>query len=250
MHNLFMGLAKHSMSVWKDRGLLTPAAMLDIQDTINNFEVPTDVGRIPGKIASGFADFTADQWKHWIIVYSLIALKNRLPDRNYKCWTKFVHACILFCSVRLTPNIIRQAHTHIVEFCQEFQRLYGNAACTINMHLACHMSNCLEDFGPVHSFWCFAFERLKGQLGAIPTNNLSVEVQLMQKFVDGMFINSYIPQLQKSPEVQTLLQLLKHPTKRGTIGSFNQSIDDLPMQTTYTGTDREFTTDELTRMII
>ena len=119
MHNLFMGIAKHSMSVWKDKGFLTPAAMLEIQDTINKFEVPTDVGRIPGKIASGFADFTADQWKHWIIVYSLIALKNRLPDRNYKCWTKFVHACILFCSVRLTPNIIRQAHTHIVQFCQE-----------------------------------------------------------------------------------------------------------------------------------
>ena len=118
------------------------------------------------------------------------------------------------------------------------------------MHLACHMSKCLEDFGPVHSFWCFAFERLNGQLGAIPTNNLSVEVQLMRKFVDGMFINSYIPQLQEPPEIQPLLQLLKHPTKRGTIGSFNQSIDDSPVQTTFTSTEREFTTDELTHMII
>ena len=37
-----------------DRGLLSAADMMQIQATMDAIEVPSDVGRIPGKIASGF----------------------------------------------------------------------------------------------------------------------------------------------------------------------------------------------------
>ena len=35
------------------------------------------------------------------------------------------------------------------------------------------------DYGPVHAFWCFAFERCNGLLGRYHTNNEAVEVQLI-----------------------------------------------------------------------
>ena len=196
--------------------------------------VPSSVGRIPANIASGFTDFTADQWKNWILICSLIALRNIIPDADYSCWTKFVEACVLFCSQRLTVIAISQAYDLIVQYCQAFLELYGKSACTINMHLACHMADCVRDFGLVHSSWCFSFERMNGQLGAIPTNNHSIEVQLMRKFVDGMCLNSFVHS--NCEEVPSLLQLLKHPFKRGTLSFIdNKSLYPQHVLPVYTG---------------
>ncbi len=36
--------------------------------------------------------------------------------------------------------------------------------------------------GPIHNFWLFTFERYNGILGGQPTNNRSIELQLMRPF--------------------------------------------------------------------
>lgn len=146
MHSLFLEMAKHAVSVWKDKGILSQDALIQIQETVNAVNVPSSLRRIPHKIASGFADFTADQWKNWILIYGIVALKDTLPPARFLCWTKFVHACILACSQRISSDAIFKAHNLIIEFCQTFEELYGKSECTINMHLACHMASCMQDF--------------------------------------------------------------------------------------------------------
>ena len=64
MHCLFLGIAKWIVKrIWVDEGLLTPADLNKIQTKMNEFRVPSDLGRIPGKIncGEGFSNFTADQ---------------------------------------------------------------------------------------------------------------------------------------------------------------------------------------------
>lgn len=64
----------------------------DLQEKVNSFVTPDDVGRIPSKIAS-FSGFTADQWRNWILIFSLYSLKEILPYQHYRCWHLFVKAC-------------------------------------------------------------------------------------------------------------------------------------------------------------
>ena len=40
-----------------------------IQERVNTCIVPSGIGRIPVKIQSGFSNFTADQWKNWVLYY-------------------------------------------------------------------------------------------------------------------------------------------------------------------------------------
>ncbi len=47
----------------------------------------------------------------------------------------------------------------------------------------CHLAECVRDYGPLRSFWLFPFERYNGILEGTPTNNRSVEVQIMQRFL-------------------------------------------------------------------
>lgn len=64
MHNLFLGTAKHMMkNVWLPNKILKQNDLKSIQELIDNMKVPSNMGRIPNKIASNFASFTSDQWK-------------------------------------------------------------------------------------------------------------------------------------------------------------------------------------------
>lgn len=68
MHNLFMGSAKHIVKkVWSSNNVLdlSDKKICDkIQSTIDSIQVPTDTGRIPRKIETGFSGLTADQYKN------------------------------------------------------------------------------------------------------------------------------------------------------------------------------------------
>ena len=74
MHNLLLGTGKKMIETWKETDLLTNAKLQEVQKIVDSFACPSDIGRIPFKIASGFAGFTADQWKNWILVFSLVCL--------------------------------------------------------------------------------------------------------------------------------------------------------------------------------
>ena len=181
MHNLLLGTAKHMLLVWKSCKLLKDDFHI-MQDIIDAFVVPDDVGRIPSKISS-FAGFTAEQWKNWTLLYSLPALKNILPFNHYNCWLLFVKACKLICCRSITLNQLEEAGTLLVSFCKKFEDLYGSAFCTINLHLHRHLKECIEDFGPVYAFWLFSFERLNGILGNYHTNNHNISLQLMRRYL-------------------------------------------------------------------
>ena len=69
-----------------------------------------------------------------------------------------------------------------------FEQLFGAEFCTPNLHLNCHLHECIIDYGPPNSFWLFACERLNGIKGAVPTNHQNIEIQLMRKFVTNQQI--------------------------------------------------------------
>lgn len=62
MHNLFLGTGKHMISVWIEQKIISRDHFHDIQALIDNMTVPSDIGRIPSKLESGFAGFKADRF--------------------------------------------------------------------------------------------------------------------------------------------------------------------------------------------
>ena len=81
------------------------------------------------------------------------------------------------------------AHSLLTQFCKEFERLYGCAKVTPNMHLHMHLADCILDYEPVHSFWLFSFEMYNGLLGDYQTNNKSVKIQIFKTFLRDQFLN-------------------------------------------------------------
>ena len=156
---------------------------MKIQDRINKTLVPSDIGRIPHKIESSFYHFTADQYKNWVLHYSIICLHGLLSHDHMECWRLFVSACRLLCRPVISRDEVNQADTLLLQFCQRIEQLFGKEIITPNMHMCCHLKECILDYGPLNHFWLFAFERFNGILGQLPKNNRSVEVQIMKRFL-------------------------------------------------------------------
>lgn len=184
MHNLFLGTAKTVMKkIWLQRDIISSAKLNVIQCRIDNMSVPSDLGRIPKKIASNFSGFTAEQLKNWVLLYSMYALRGILSQDEYHCWQAFVLACFLVCRRIIERQDIVKADLLFVKFCHDVERLYGKDVITPNMHLHCHLSECIKDYGSVYGFWCFSYERYNGILGSFPTNKKNIASQLLHRFI-------------------------------------------------------------------
>ena len=184
MHNLFLGTAKRVFKVWIETGILSPEKLKHIDSKMKNIKLPADIGRIPSNISTAHSRMTADEWKKWTLVYLLYCLFDVVPGPHYNMWRAFVAACNAMCTAVITGRKIEEAHHCLLLFCRQFEQLCGKEFTTPNMHLHLHLRQCLFDFGPVHAFWCFGFERLNGILSSCPTNNRDMSIQLMKKFSD------------------------------------------------------------------
>ena len=114
-----------------------------IQSRVDSTTVPADIGRIPHKIMSGFASLTADQFKNWVVYYSIIAHHGILTHDNLECWRHFVLACRILCSNQLKQDQIIIGDALLLQFCKRTQRLYGPQSVTPNMHMHCHIRDCI-----------------------------------------------------------------------------------------------------------
>ena len=183
MHNLLLGTAKHALQTWIDLGLLSPSSFERIEERVHGLSSPRESGRLPAKISASFAGFTADQWRNWTTIFSAVALKGVLPHAHYVCWLLFVKACSMLCTRIIRKDYVATADMFLIQYCKQVQQLYGPEVCTPNMHMHLHLKECLHDYGPVYSFWCFAYERYNGVLGSYQTNNNCIEPQIMKKFL-------------------------------------------------------------------
>ena len=190
MHNLFLGTAKHMINLWIDHEVLSRAQFASIQEVTDSIVVPSDIGRIPHKIESGFSSFKADQFKTWVNIYSIPVLFNSMAIEHLECWRLFVLACRILCKQTVSVVEVDLADALLNRFCLRVESLYGNRSITPNLHIHGHIKDVLLDYGPVHEYWLFSFERYNGLMGKQPTNNKEIEPQLMKRFLKDSEVNN------------------------------------------------------------
>ena len=213
MHNLFLGTTKHIFKHWVAEGILDKKDLQTLESRIEGLEVPVDIGRLPKVISSNYDSYTAEQWKNWTLVYSLYALKNVIPRQHIQCWQSYVLACQYLCKPILTNDDMIRSDFLLLKFGRECQNLYGDNFCTPNMHLHCHLKDIIRDYGPIHSFWCFSFERYNGILGSFTTNNRSIELQLMRKLTTLRFLDNMTLDKDLLPFFEDVMNSMKNNAK-------------------------------------
>lgn len=198
MHNLYLGTAKYIFKhIWCERGMIDKDSIQAINQRISSVVVPPEVkfGRLPACMEHT-SSLTAEQWMLWVNYYSLYCLYEVIPAEDLECWRHFVLASRLLCKRQLSQDDIKVADALLMQFCRRFEVLYGPTAVTPNIYLHAHLVECVRDYGPMSSFWLFSFERFNGILGDQPTNNRSIELQLITRFLQD---NAHVQLLSSVP---------------------------------------------------
>ena len=199
-----------NMELWLELSVLTRVDLEHVQQKVDASNTPSNMGRLPFKIAKSFTGFTAEQWKTWVTVFSPFALLGHLPVNHYKCWLNFVKACKLLSKPMVKISDVGLAHSLLLTFCRDVEKVYGPQCITPNMHMHTHLADCILDYGPVYSFWLFSFERYNGILGNYSTNNKSIELQIMRKFLRDQNLREFEFPDQYAQHFKDLTEKLQH----------------------------------------
>ena len=98
-------------------------------------------------------------------------LKDVLPEQH------------LLCRPRINRIDLIVADCKLLHFLKEYEKTNGEVCITPNLYLRLHLRECVENYGSIYGFWLFSFERYNGILGSYNTNNKTVEIQIVLKFM-------------------------------------------------------------------
>ncbi|KAI0054356.1 hypothetical protein BV25DRAFT_1951632 [Artomyces pyxidatus] len=137
----------------------------------------------------------------------------------------------------LTDEDLKAADGLLRSYCFELITLYGPDVIKPNHHYAMHTVECIRDYGPLHGFWTFLFERLNKVLKSYKTNNHAggeLEVTFFREFhrtiLSSRFVSPIVAkagQTDQSVEMQAAVTAMFGATddNRGTVQALARDLD-------------------------
>ena len=113
----------------------------------------------------------------------MYAQKDVLPEQHLHHWQSFVLGCRLLCKPCINSIDLMITDCKLLHFLKECEKTNGEVYITPNFHLHLHLRECVENYGSIYGFRLFIFERYNGILESYHTNNKTVEIQIIRKFI-------------------------------------------------------------------
>jgi Domain of unknown function (DUF4218) len=158
--------------------------MAKLRSDIENMITPSWLTSVPTNLGEpSHGKLKADQWRTLGTTYlpvSLIRLWGQLEDgddkRSQQCKrllevTLDLISAVVIASSRTTSQEKANLYLHHTQnYLKGLRELFPQYRFLPNQHMALHLAEYLQLYGPVHSWWTFPFERLIGMLQRIPNN--------------------------------------------------------------------------------
>lgn len=140
-----------------------------INSLLPRIHIPTWIKRaIPVVGKASFGKLKADEWRNLFTIQLPLTLIPIWSGQDHIKTSLLKNFCHLVSLVNLAlkrvMNMARIQHYrhHIREYLKSSMKLFPHCNLAPNHHMAIHLADCLERFGPVRAWWSFPFERLMG----------------------------------------------------------------------------------------
>jgi hypothetical protein len=166
--------------------IATPPVLQHIRDVVRDTDTPSWLNSVPHNFGDAAAGtLKADEWRTMITIYLPIALillwgegsPHPTPDEAAKFrrildhTMALVSAVIIVCRRTTSRERAELYRTYMATWVRELTDIHTHTHHHPNNHMALHIYDFLLLFGPVHSWWCFPFERLIGIIQRQPHNH-------------------------------------------------------------------------------
>lgn len=166
----------------EDPPVLCKDTLTQVWSDMKRTVLPSTISPVPREVGSPRAGkLTADQWRTFCTIHLVVTL-TRLwgsappESRQTRMLDNFLHL-IAFTNL-LHMRTLNSSRLALIErenlaYLTGLLELYPCFSLVPKHHMSLHLPAMLKDFGPVHSWRTFAFERLNQIYQNIATNNLS-----------------------------------------------------------------------------
>ncbi|TFK52916.1 hypothetical protein OE88DRAFT_1627523, partial [Heliocybe sulcata] len=174
------------------RKLVTQEVIQHIHNVIRETATPSWIDSVPynfGEAAAG--TLKADEWRTMTTIYLPIALVTLWGAGTQHATPQLATRC-------------REVLDHTMDDIRNLRRLHRHAQFRTNHHMALHIYDFLLLFGPVHSWWCFPFERLVGWLQRQGHNHKfgELEPSMIKSFIRGARLRHWLAREDCPPAIK------------------------------------------------
>lgn len=142
-----------------------------INSLLPQIRIPSWVKRaIPVLGKASFGKLKADEWRNLFCIQLPLTLipiwsgKDHVKNSLLQNFCHLVSLVNLALKRSVTEDHISQYSYHIQKYLEGSLVLFEHCNLAPNHHMAIHLADCLERFGPVRAWWSFVFERLMGSI--------------------------------------------------------------------------------------
>ncbi|EGG12644.1 uncharacterized protein MELLADRAFT_86839 [Melampsora larici-populina 98AG31] len=198
-----------------------------INSILPKIHTPTWIKRpIPVLGKASFGKLKADEWRSLLTLQLpliLIPMWSRQDHIKRSLLRNFIHLVSLI-NIGLKRVMdsfqIKRYRHHIQKYLESSVLIFQHCKLAPNHHMAIHLADCLERFGPVRAWWSFPFERLMGKILKAGHNNhiTELEITFLKQFCRASNLSALIED-DKLPEALEqysvrLQALYKQPAPR------------------------------------
>ena len=213
MHCILEGVFKNLMKYWFGSSFHSePFSLRRHASTINailsKIRPPTEIYRLP-RSTDQLSFFKANEYRAWLLFYSLPVLSEFLPDTYSRHLSSLVSAMHILLSDKILRSDLDIAYRMLSSFYETAGKLYSHSIYTINMHSLEHIVPFVELWGPLWGYSMFCFENLNGYLGTTYHGKQKILPQMAFQIQLSQTVPDKLRQLSLTESAETAAYLSK-----------------------------------------
>lgn len=196
MHCVLLGVVKLLMDFWLDSkyhkcGFYIGLKSNKIDERLLQFKPPSNISRTPRSIKER-ALWHANEFRNWLLYYSIPCLENFLPSKYLKHFGLLSHSIFTLLKTRITEVELNAIDKNLTQFVRQFQLYYGNDHMVYNVHLLTHLVQCVQYHGPLWTSSNFHYEDNNGKLRNFIKGPKDVLKQVASKYLFNSIKNDLV----------------------------------------------------------
>ena len=139
MHGVMLGVVKMMLKLWfsseykkKEFNIHNKLSLFD--QRLTQIKPPNKVTRPPRSYQKFCSDWKASEYRNFILFYCLPILADILPNKQLSNFTLLVHSIFILLQKSISYASIESAENMLINFCNGFQKIYGDRYMSANIH--------------------------------------------------------------------------------------------------------------------
>ncbi|CAG5075356.1 Protein of unknown function [Cotesia congregata] len=187
MHAILLGVIKQHTEILlssfgEEYYVGNPNQLEVINTQLLDFKHPSCITRSPRPLSERDM-WKATEWRSWLLFYSLICLREILPQKYLDHLALLVEAVRILLSGKIEINDLQIAETLIIKYVALYQEYFGKKAMTYNIHLLLHMARSVLNLGPLKCHNTFIFESENHFLLKLQKSPNHISVQIARRYL-------------------------------------------------------------------